>query len=762
MSYYSPADARLEVEAATPTAPEEILLASRDLGDGTRQTDLSVPGMRCGGCMTAVEKTLAALGGVTSARVNLSTRRVAVRWHTVGGAAPDLIGALERIGYPAHLFSFETDAKDPELSRLLKALAVAGFCAMNIMLLSVSVWLGADGVTRQAFHLVSAALAFPAILYSGRIFYLSAWSALRRARTNMDVPISVGVTLAFGLSLYDTLHGAPHAYFDAATTLLFFLLIGRTLDHLMREKARSAVSGLARLAPVGATVVNDDGTRQYVPITVVQPGEILFIAPGDRIPVDGVVETGSSDLDRSLVSGESAPARAMPGTAVQAGLMNLTGPLTIRATAHAENSFLAEMVRMMEAAEGGRARYRRLADRASALYSPVVHTIAVISFLGWLSATGDWHLSIAVAISVLIITCPCALGLAVPIVQVVAARRLFERGIMVKDGSALERLAEVDAVLFDKTGVLTLGKPSVGNASEIAPSAIGIAATIAAGSRHPAALAIAAADAGQSVLPLAFKDVRELPGLGMEAHAEGSIYRLGRPGWALGREPQGDESGTKDSISVLTKNSELLATFVFEDRVRAGAEQAVRHLASRGLSVEIVSGDRGLVVQMLAARLGINEIATDLLPAEKLARIEKLARSGRKILMVGDGLNDAAALVAAHASMAPATAADIGRNAADFVFLNENLSAVTDALDVSQKAGTLIRQNFGLAVAYNAIAIPIAIGGYVTPLLAALAMSLSSVLVVANALRLRNPGPSASLERSLPLFSPNAVADTDR
>jgi Cu2+-exporting ATPase len=275
-------------------------------------------------------------------------------------------------------------------------------------------------------------------------------------------------------------------------------------------------------------------------------------------------------------------------------------------------------------------------------------------------------------------------------------------------------------------------------------------------------LAIAAAGAGQPVLPLAFKDVRELPGLGMEAHAEGSIYRLGRPGWALGREPEGDESGTKDSISVLTKNSELLATFMLEDRVRPGAEQAVRHLASRGLLVEIVSGDRRPVVRMLAARLGINQVATDLLPAGKLARIEQLARSGRKIMMVGDGLNDAPALAAAHASMAPATAADIGRNAADFVFLSESLSAVTEVLDISRKAGTLIRQNFGLAVAYNAIAVPIAIGGYVTPLLAALAMSLSSVLVVANALRLRKTGPSASLERSFPLFSPKPVADTDR
>ena len=762
MSVYSPANARFTIGAAPPIAVEEILLASRDLGDGTRQTDLSVPGMHCGGCMAAVEKTLAALDGVASARVNLSTKRVAVRWDAHGGVAPDLIGALARRGYPAHLFSLETETKDPELSRLLKALAVAGFCAMNIMLLSVSVWFGADEGTRQVFHLVSALLAFPAILYSGRIFYLSAWSALRHGRTNMDVPISIGVTLAFGLSVYDTLHGAPHAYFDAATTLLFFLLIGRTLDHVMREKARSAVSGLARLAPVGATVVDANGARQYVPITAIEPGAILFIAPGDRIPVDGIVETGTSDLDRSLVSGESAPGPAMPGTAVQAGLLNLTGPLTIRATAHASNSFLAEMVRMMEAAEGGRARYRRLADRASALYSPVVHTIAVVSFLVWLSATSDWHLSIAVAISVLIITCPCALGLAVPIVQVVAARHLFERGIMVKDGSALERLAEVDTVLFDKTGVLTLGKPSLSNGNQIAPFAIGIAATIATGSRHPAASAIAAAGAAvQSVRFLAFKDVRELPGLGMEAHDEDSIYRLGRPGWALGREPRGHETGANDSVSVLTKNSELLATFVIEDRVRPGAEQAVRDLASRGLSVEIVSGDRGPVVRMLAARLGINEVATDLLPAEKLARIERMAHSGRKILMVGDGLNDVPALAAAHASMAPATAADIGRNAADFVFLNESLSAVSEVLNISHKARALIRQNFGLAVAYNALAVPIAIAGYVTPLLAALAMSLSSVLVVANAFRLQNTGPSASLGRSFPLFSPTPAADTD-
>ena len=735
MSCCAPGEARLEFEPPI-IAREEILLSSRDLGDGTRQTDLSVPGVHCGACIAAVERALRALDGVTAARVNLSTKRVAIRWRPLDGAVPDMAGALARIGYPAHLHSFEADGTDPQLSRLVKALALSGFCAMNIMLLSASVWFGADAGTRQAFHIVSAMLALPAVVYAGGVFYASAWNALRHGRTNMDVPISIGVTLAFALSLYDTAQGAEHAYFDAATTLLFFLLIGRTLDHLMREKARSAVSGLARLVPAGATVVEADGTRRYVPLKAIEPGALLFVAPGDRIPVDGVVETGRSDLDRSLVSGESAPGAASPGSEVQAGLMNLTGPLAIRATARAEDSFLAEMVRLMEAAEGGRTRYRRLADRAAALYSPVVHMIAALSFAGWFAATRDWHQSVTVAISVLIITCPCALGLAVPIVQVMAARRLFERGVMVKDGAGLERLAGIDTVLFDKTGVLTLGKPRVANAGAIARPVQSIAAALAAGSRHPAARAIAAAG-GVGDADIAFDEVQEVPGLGIEGRMAGKVYRLGRPVWALGgRSDAGDPAS--GSLVVLADDGVRLATFEIEDRIRPGASDVVRVLSRAGLPVEILSGDRAVAVQRLAAELGVERASGDLLPSDKLARIRELADAGRKVLMVGDGLNDAPALGAAHVSMAPATAADIGRNAADFVFLHENLSAVSTTLDVARKARLLVRENFALAVAYNALAVPVAVCGLVTPLVAAVAMSLSSVLVVANAMRLRS------------------------
>ena len=419
--------------------------------------------------------------------------------------------------------------------------------------------------------------------------------------------------------------------------------------------------------------------------------------------------------------------------------MNLTGPLTMRATRRAENSFLAEMVRMMEAVEGGRARHRRLADRASALYSPVVHTIALLSFLGWILATADWHASVTIAIAVLIITCPCALGLAVPIVQVVAARRLFDKGIMVKDGSALERLVEIDTVLFDKTGTLTLGKPRLVNARDIEQSALATAAAIAAGSRHPMSVAIAAERQGSFGTP-AFDSIREHPGYGLEAQSNDDIYRLGRPDWALGSETAASEDGAF-SVSLLVKNGTPLARFAFEDSSRTDARETIARLQRQGLALEILSGDRRPAVAALASHLRIEEFRSALVPADKVARIAELREAGCKVLMVGDGLNDAPALAAAHVSMAPATAADIGRNAADFVFLHQSLSAVTDALEISRNAGILIRQNFALAIGYNAIAVPIAVCGYVTPLVAAAAMSLSSVIVVVNAMRL---GRSAS------------------
>ena len=727
----------------TGASREELLLASRAIGDGLRQTDLSVPGLHCANCIRSIEGGLQRLPGVEQARVNLSARRVSVKWRD--GEPPPLIESLAELGYPAHLFGAEDETADPELSRLIRALAVAGFCAMNIMLLSVSVWSGADAETRQAFHWISAALALPALVYSAQVFFRSAFRALRSGRTNMDVPISIGVCLAFGLSLYDTIHNGEHAYFDAATSLIFFLLIGRVLDHMMREKARAAVRGLARLSPRGATIVRDDGSRDYLPLTEIEPGMRILLCAGDRVPVDGVVVEGTSELDRAIATGESAPQRVRSGSTMQAGALNLAAPLTMVATARAENSFLAEMVRLMEAAEGGRARYRRLADRAAQLYAPVVHATAFLTFLGWMFATGDWHRAIGIAIAVLIITCPCALGLAVPIVQVVAARRLFENGIMVKDGSGIERLAAIDTAVFDKTGTLTLGLPRLVDAGLTEPGALAIAAAMAARSNHPLSRAIAAAG-GDGRQDGGLTDLVEHPGLGVEGRMNANIYRLGRAEWALSEGGSQHAAGT-----VLARDGRLLGRFSFEESLRPGARGAISALRRAGVAVTILSGDQAPAVAAIAARLDVADHAAGLLPGEKVDRLKALAAAGRRVLMVGDGLNDAPALAAAHVSMAPASAADIGRNAADFVFLRESLDAVPTAHAIAREARRLVRQNFALAAGYNAIALPVAIAGYVTPLIAALAMSLSSVIVVANALRLkagRQETPGGAADRS--------------
>ena len=715
---------------------EEVLLASRVVADGVRQTDLSVPTMHCGACIRTIEKALGGLAGVESARVNLSTRRVTVRWRSES-APPPFVETLKRAGFDAHLFDIESDETDGALSELIRALAVAGFAASNIMLLSVSVWSGAESGTRDLFHWLSAIIALPALAYSGRIFFRSAWRALRHRRTNMDVPISIGVLLAFGMSLYDTTQHGPYAYFDASISLLFFLLIGRTLDYMMRERARLAVKGLAQLAARGARVLQADGKQVYLPVSEIHANMTIMLAAGERVPVDATVTKGTSELDVSLVSGEQTPVPATVGTLLRAGTLNLTGPLTIVATATPDNSFLGEMMRMMEAAEQGRSTYRRIADRAASFYAPLVHLTALCALVGWLFATGDFHRALTIAIAVLIITCPCALGLAVPMVQVVAARRLFESGIMLKDGGALERLAEIDTVVFDKTGTLTLGRPRLIEAGSMDHEAIGIAAVLASHSRHPYSRALVEAAADLPPSRVVFDGVSEHPGFGLEARSGAISYKLGRPEWALARPAEAARMSGDGSV-VLSKDGSRLAEFRFEDFLRSDASKAVTELKHTGMLVQVVSGDRETAVALVARQLGMPYLAA-VLPAGKIAHITALEASGRKVLMVGDGLNDTPALVAAHASMAPASAADIGRNAADLVFLHESLSAVPQAISVARNARWLIRQNFALAIAYNVVAVPVAVMGYVTPLVAAVAMSASSMLVVANALRLRSP-----------------------
>lgn len=727
MTCCAPPPAFVEALAGGPNrgpSDNEVRLASRALEADLRQSEFAAPAIHCGGCIRTIEAALDALPGVVSSRVNLSSKRVTVRWRDAG-TVPPMVHRMVELGYEPNLFSLEEAGKDAGLSAMIRALAVAAFCSMNIMMFSGSVWAGADGATRDILHWICAALTLPALLYSGRVFYQSAWTALRAGHTNMDVPITIGILMAFALSLYDTVFSGTEVYYDAVASLIFFLLIGRALDHAMRERARTAVKGLARLAPAGALVLEGEGGPAFLPLAEIRPGMVIAVDPGERIPVDGDVVTGQSEIDKSLLTGESLPETAGPGQAVPAGALNLSAAIAIRATADEKNSTLNQLVQLLDDAESSRNRYRRIADRAASFYSPVVHLAAFLAFIGWMVFNGDLHHATTIAIAVLIITCPCALGLAVPMVQVVAAKRLFEAGIMVKDGAALERLAEVDTVVFDKTGTLTTGlaRPI---ASLAEPGSLGIASSLAARSRHPYSIAIARAFTATPDLD--WQEVTEHPGRGVEARLDGQVYRLGRMGWSGPND--GSEAGT-----VLSRNGELCAAFAFEDQLRPQAATSAERLHGLGYQTLVLSGDRPALVSQLAAKLGINSEG-GLLPEEKLARITALEQSGHTVLMVGDGLNDTPAMARAHVSMAPASAIDIGRNAADFVFLRNDLTAIPTALAVAREARQLVRQNLFLALLYNAIALPIAIAGLVNPFMAAIAMSASSVVVVVNALRL--------------------------
>lgn len=736
-------------EADHNVSNEAIIAASADLGDGKRQVEFGVPDMHCAACIKSIEKELNGLEMVHSARVNMSTKRVKIVFESRRETPPmDLVAAIGRAGYRCFLLDVDEARKDKSLSKLILALAVAGFAAMNIMLFSVSIWSGANESTRDLFHWISALIAVPTVFFSGQVFFKSAWGALRHGRLNMDVPISLAVLLALGLSLFETINSGEHAYFDASVSLLFFLLIGRTLDHVMRERARSAVRSLASLAPKGAVQILANGQREFVKLNDVQVGMVLEVAAGERIPVDGRVIEGKSEIDMSLVTGETVPELCGTDSAVLGGATNLSGVLKIEVEKAAHQSFLARMIELMDSAEGSRAGYKRIADRAAEIYAPFVHLLALFTFIGWGLYNGDWYHATVTAIAVLIITCPCALALAVPIVHVVAAGRLFERGVMMKDGAALERLAQISKVAFDKTGTLTMGTPIFHGQIFGESAQIDRALQLAQLSRHPFSKAFARAFKDRQVMPLS--DAEEVPGAGVKAKIDRQEWRWGRADFC---DPSYEGSDAAQSEVYLSCDGKMVAGFGFEDMLRPDAQDALAQLKANGYDLAIFSGDRKQVVASVAKALNVENAYGALTPDQKVEAIANAA-ADEKVLMVGDGINDAPALRAAHVSMAPSSAADVGRNAADFIFTHNRLADVSFALQMSKRAARVVKQNFGLALCYNAVAIPLAVMGFATPLLAALAMSSSSVIVTLNALRLRLGQQNGT--KDLPVHSSNA------
>ncbi|WP_372611029.1 heavy metal translocating P-type ATPase [Aquicoccus sp.] len=715
---------------ACSAAPAAEALAEQEAQKDVRIA-LSVPGVHCAACITTIEKALAAHPGVESARVNLTLKRATVE------AAPevrpeDLVRVLEHIGYEAHeldagtLSATETDRAGREL---LMRLAVAGFASMNVMLLSVSVWSGAADATRDMFHWISAAIALPTIAFSGQPFFRNAWAALKHGRLNMDVPITLAIVLALVTSLWETSLSGKHAYFDAALALTFFLLAGRYLDHRTRAIARSAAEELAALEVPRAIRVTAGEERQ-VPVSELAVGDLVLVRPGGRMPVDGEIVEGRSEIDRSLLTGETIPVYGGPGQAVSAGEVNLTGPLTVRATAVGDETSLHRMADLVAIAESGRSRYTSLADSAAKLYAPGVHILSALAFVGWYLYTFDMRTALNIAAAVLIITCPCALGLAVPAVTTAASGRLFRRGMLIKHSTALERLAQVDTVVFDKTGTLTAGTPEVMNLDQVTSRDIGIALALAQGSSHPLSVSLTAAARAAGFEAAEVEDISEVPGYGTRGRWQGHEVRLGRAAWV-------EAPRLSRTAAWLRVGDESPQAFEFTDRLRAGAEAAIVALKDAGKDVYLMSGDSTPAVEDMANRLGIPHWLAEALPADKAARVQAMADEGRHVLMVGDGLNDTAALAAAHVSISPASALDAARVASDIVLLGGDLSPIADAVRTAGSAVRRIRENFQIATLYNVIAVPLAVAGFATPLIAALAMSASSITVSLNALRLR-------------------------
>lgn len=697
-----------------------------------KEITLAVSGAKCGGCLSKIEKNIGELEGIDNVRMNLTTGRLIADWTDKGFNPDSIVSTLHNLGYPAKPFDPDSLDKSREKreKRLLSAMAVAGFAAMNIMLLSVSVWAGAGEMsdeTRTLMHWISGLIALPVVAYSGRPFFESALGALKSGHVNMDVPISLAVTLSIGLSVYETAHHGEHSYFDAAVMLLFFLLIGRFLEARLQRQTHKAADDLAALQAVTVARRAPNGIMETVASRDLSIGDTLIVAKGERLPVDVDLVSERADLNTSMVTGESLPVTASTGERLYAGTINLAAPIEVKVAATSDDSLIAEISKLLDVGEQKRSKYRQIADKAAELYVPTVHSLAALAFVGWLIATGgDVRQALFTAISVLIITCPCALALAAPVVQIVAAGRLFNKNAFLKSGDALERISACDHVIFDKTGTLTEITPVIETGDETRDT-LNLAAQLARGSRHPVSRAVVQAACPGPVA----EQIEEHKGLGLSGLVEGKSARLGNWSWVS----DGDTKAPEEANLWFWIEGASPAPLKLSEAVREGSDVLIAYLNRNGITSEVLSGDQEDRVEKIAKSLGIQNWKGDVSPIDKANRVEALSAEGKRVLMIGDGLNDAGALASSHAALAPGGALDAARSASDCVYSGSNLSVIASILDIAKSAQSRIKENFGLAVVYNMIAVPIALAGLVTPLIAAIAMSASSIIVTLNALR---------------------------
>jgi Cu2+-exporting ATPase len=721
---------RQETAAGTLRPPEAVTTDfaahARDKAGGVMELDVIVSGLSCGACVWLVEQALAAEPDVLKARASLSARRLSIAWRGDASRARDFAALIARLGFRAAPWSPAClrATEDAEGRALIRALGIAAFGSMNVMLVSIAVWVGTDMevATRHMMHWLAALIALPTVLVAGMPFYRSAWDAIRAGRVNMDLAISIGVLMTTLMSLSETLRNGEYTWFDGATSLLALLLAGRVMDRAMRRKARQAVAELLALQDGSVALRLADGTTRLVPAEAVRAGDELMVAAGDRLRLDGVAGEAVV-LDTSATTGESLPREIAPGDALPAGAVNMGQPFVMTVTAAARDGSLAQLARLLERAEQGRGRFVSIADKAARAYVPVVLVVSALTFLGWWLWMGvAWQAALVPAVAALIVTCPCGLAIAVPAVQVAAVGALFRHGVLVASPTALERLARADHALLDKTGTLTEGRPVLIEDEALDPTILRQAAAMARASRHPLAQALVRACPDAPALD----GVREIAGRGL---VRGSL-RLGSPAFC----GLGEDHGS-GMVMVFCSAGDAPVVFRFADRLRADAGRAVAELQQLGLETELLSGDGAGAVETAAAATGIGPWQAHATPAEKGERVEALRAAGRFPLMVGDGINDAAALSLAHVSVSPGSGTDLAQAASDIVLRGEGLTALPLAVRVARRAQRLAQQNIAFSLAYNLVAVPMAVLGLVTPLIAALVMASSSIIVILNALR---------------------------
>ncbi|MHB0982539.1 MAG: heavy metal translocating P-type ATPase [Thiobacillus sp.] len=758
------ATVNLATETVTVSGETDVVSVQRAIEKAgfsmpTESFVFDITGMTCASCSARVEKALAKVAGVLEASVNLATEQATIKV-AQGIPAAALIAAVERAGYGAQLPQPAGEATAAPARALPDWWPVALAIALSLPLV-VPMFGSLFDAHWMLPGWLQMALATPVQFWLGARFYRAGWKALAAGSGNMDLLVAVGTSAAYGLSVYLLLTRADamHLYFEASAVVISLVLLGKWLEARAKRQTTEAIRALQALRPLTARV-RLDGVDRDLPIDAIRVGDLVVIRPGERVPVDGEVIEGESQIDESMLTGESMPVDKQAGDAVTGGAINAHGVLVARTTAVGAETTLARIIRLVENAQAAKAPIQRLVDKVSAVFVPVVMGIALVTFIAWWALGGDAEIAILNAVAVLVIACPCALGLATPTAIMAGTGVAARHGILIKDAEALELAHKITTVVFDKTGTLTDGTPHV--AACVAADGVerneilAIAAGLQAGSEHPLARAVLAETAAAGIAPVAARAQQALPGRGLSGEAAGERYWLGNRrllaengvDTAALDAVAAEQEAAGRSVSWLARarDRRALGVLAFGDAVKATAAAGVANLKARGIATVMLTGDNRGAAQAAASALGIDRVLAEVLPADKEAQVSQLKTTGQTVAMVGDGINDAPALAAADVGIAMSSGSDVAMHTAGITLMRGDPALVADAIDISKRTYAKIRQNLFWAFVYNVVGIPLAAAGFLNPVIAGAAMAFSSVSVVTNALTLKRWRPARRAE----------------